>query len=65
MLFLYIKIAIHYQYMKSKQQVIEQYNVEWVNIEFISETGCSTCAMHGKNDCPFACENTLGFFIKH
>lgn len=50
--------------MKTKQQVIDTYNVEWVNLEFVSETGCSTCAMRGKNDCPFGCENTLGFFIK-
>lgn len=50
--------------MKSKQQVIDTYNVEWVNLEFVSETGCSTCAMRGNNDCPFGCENTLGFFIK-
>lgn len=51
-------------YMKTKQQVEEAYGVEWVNIEFVSETGCSTCAMAGKGDCPFRCENTLGFFIK-
>lgn len=50
--------------MKTKQQIEETYNVEWVNIEFVSETGCSTCAMAGKGDCPFKCENTLGFFIK-
>lgn len=51
-------------YMKTKQQIEETYGVEWVNIEFVSETGCSTCAMAGKGDCPFRCENTLGFFIK-
>lgn len=50
--------------MKTKQQVEDTYNLEWVNIEFISENGCSNCAMAGKNDCPFGCENTIGFFVK-
>lgn len=50
--------------MKTKHQIEETYGVEWVNIDFISETGCSTCAMAGKGDCPEVCENTLGFFVK-
>ncbi len=50
--------------MKTKAQIEETYGVEWVNIEFVSENGCPTCAMRGKEDCPFGCENTLGFFIK-
>lgn len=51
-------------YMKTKHQVEETYVVEWVNMDFVSETGCSTCAMSGKGDCPAVCENTLGFFVK-
>ena len=51
--------------MKTKQQVEETYNVEWINIEFVNnENCCNLCVMNGKNDCPFKCENTLGFFIK-
>ena len=50
--------------MKTKEQIEKEYNVEWIYMEFVSETGCSSCAMAGKNDCPMNCHNFSGFFIK-
>lgn len=51
--------------MKTKLQVEETYNVEWLNIDLNEEeNGCKFCVIKDKNDCPFKCENTVGYFIK-
>lgn len=51
--------------MKTKLQVEETYNVEWLNIDLNEEeNGCKFCVIKDKNDCPFKCENTIGYFIK-
>lgn len=51
--------------MKTKLQVEETYNVEWLNIDLKEEeNGCKFCIIKDNNDCPFKCENTIGYFIK-